>query len=89
MSENTKVTASHLRRAAIVYVRQSTLQQVERNHESTARPSPGSSTASTARPPADCHTPPVESNHCATTGTSTATSPSRTPPTNRKENCSP
>jgi DNA invertase Pin-like site-specific DNA recombinase len=37
MSENTKVTASHLRRAAIVYVRQSTLQQVERNRESTVR----------------------------------------------------
>ena len=32
-----KVTASHLRRAAVVYVRQSTLLQVERNRESTAR----------------------------------------------------
>jgi DNA invertase Pin-like site-specific DNA recombinase len=37
MSEVGKVTASHLRRAAIVYVRQSTLIQVERNRESTAR----------------------------------------------------
>jgi DNA invertase Pin-like site-specific DNA recombinase len=32
-----KVTASHLRRAAVVYVRQSTLAQVDRNRESTAR----------------------------------------------------
>jgi DNA invertase Pin-like site-specific DNA recombinase len=32
-----KVTASHLARAALVYVRQSTLSQVERNRESTAR----------------------------------------------------
>jgi DNA invertase Pin-like site-specific DNA recombinase len=32
-----KVTASHLRRAAVIYVRQSTLMQVERNTESTAR----------------------------------------------------
>ncbi len=32
-----KVTASQLRRAAVVYVRQSTLLQVERNRESTAR----------------------------------------------------
>ena len=32
-----KVTASHLGRAALVYVRQSTLSQVERNRESTAR----------------------------------------------------
>ncbi len=36
MSEG-KVTASHLRRAAMVYVRQSTLAQVDRNRESTAR----------------------------------------------------
>jgi DNA invertase Pin-like site-specific DNA recombinase len=36
MSES-KVTASHLGRAALVYVRQSTLSQVERNRESTAR----------------------------------------------------
>jgi DNA invertase Pin-like site-specific DNA recombinase len=36
MSEG-KVTASHLRRQAVVYVRQSTLAQVERNRESTAR----------------------------------------------------
>ena len=36
MSEG-KVTASHLARAALVYVRQSTLSQVERNRESTAR----------------------------------------------------
>jgi DNA invertase Pin-like site-specific DNA recombinase len=32
-----KVTPDHLRRAAVVYVRQSTLAQVERNRESTAR----------------------------------------------------
>jgi DNA invertase Pin-like site-specific DNA recombinase len=32
-----KVTASHLRRVAVIYVRQSTLAQVERNTESTAR----------------------------------------------------
>ena len=32
-----KVTTSHLRRAAVIYVRQSTLLQVERNRESTAR----------------------------------------------------
>jgi DNA invertase Pin-like site-specific DNA recombinase len=32
-----KVTASHLRRAAVIYVRQSTLAQVERNTESTMR----------------------------------------------------
>jgi hypothetical protein len=32
-----KVTVSHLRRAAMVYVRQSTLAQVDRNRESTAR----------------------------------------------------
>jgi DNA invertase Pin-like site-specific DNA recombinase len=32
-----KVTASHLRRTAVIYVRQSTLTQVERNTESTAR----------------------------------------------------
>ena len=32
-----KVTTSHLRRAAVVYVRQSTLAQVDRNRESTAR----------------------------------------------------
>jgi DNA invertase Pin-like site-specific DNA recombinase len=31
------VTASHLRRAAVIYVRQSTLAQVDRNRESTAR----------------------------------------------------
>lgn len=37
MSDNTKVTASHLRRAAVIYVRQSTLAQVDRNRESTAR----------------------------------------------------
>ena len=35
MSE--KITASHLSRAAVIYVRQSTLIQVERNTESTAR----------------------------------------------------
>src|SRR3954464_12217882 len=32
-----KVTPSQLRRSAVVYVRQSTLAQVERNRESTAR----------------------------------------------------
>jgi DNA invertase Pin-like site-specific DNA recombinase len=37
MSELGKVTASHLRRVAVIYVRQSTLAQVERNRESTAR----------------------------------------------------
>jgi DNA invertase Pin-like site-specific DNA recombinase len=36
MSELT-VTAAHLQRAAVVYVRQSTLAQVDRNRESTAR----------------------------------------------------
>lgn len=37
MSEPGKITASHLSRAAVIYVRQSTLAQVERNTESTAR----------------------------------------------------
>jgi DNA invertase Pin-like site-specific DNA recombinase len=37
MSSDGKITVSHLRRAAIVYVRQSTLGQVDRNRESTAR----------------------------------------------------
>ena len=37
MSEPGKVTASHRSRAAVIYVRQSTLVQVERNTESTAR----------------------------------------------------
>ena len=37
MSEHAKVTASHRSRAAVVYVRQSTLAQLERNAESTAR----------------------------------------------------
>jgi DNA invertase Pin-like site-specific DNA recombinase len=37
MSEHTKVTAAHRSRAAAVYVRQSTLAQLERNAESTAR----------------------------------------------------
>src|ERR1017187_7977897 len=37
MSESGKITASHLSRAALIYVRQSTLIQVERNTESTAR----------------------------------------------------
>ena len=32
-----KVTASHLRRPAVIYVRQSTLAQVEKNTESTMR----------------------------------------------------
>jgi len=37
MSEPGKITASHLSRTAVIYVRQSTLIQVERNTESTAR----------------------------------------------------
>ena len=37
MSESGKITSSHLSRAAVIYVRQSTLVQVERNTESTAR----------------------------------------------------
>jgi DNA invertase Pin-like site-specific DNA recombinase len=37
MSERGKVTEAHLRRRAVVYVRQSTLAQVERNVESAAR----------------------------------------------------
>jgi hypothetical protein len=36
MSES-KVTAAHLRRAAVVYVRQSTMAQLSRNRESTTR----------------------------------------------------
>jgi hypothetical protein len=46
----------------------------------------GSSTASTAAPPADCHTPPVGSRACGTTGASPAT---RTPQITRKETCAP
>jgi DNA invertase Pin-like site-specific DNA recombinase len=37
MSERGKVTEQHRRRRAVVYVRQSTLHQVERNQESSAR----------------------------------------------------
>src|SRR6266699_2853941 len=37
MSESGKITRSQLSRAAVIYVRQSTLVQVERNTESTAR----------------------------------------------------
>ena len=37
VSERSKLTASHLRRQAFVYVRQSSQAQVERNVESTAR----------------------------------------------------
>jgi DNA invertase Pin-like site-specific DNA recombinase len=37
MSEHSKITASHRARAAVIYVRQSTLSQLERNTESTAR----------------------------------------------------
>jgi DNA invertase Pin-like site-specific DNA recombinase len=37
MSDNSKVTAAHLRRLAVVYVRQSTTAQVEYNRESTER----------------------------------------------------
>ena len=36
MNEQTKVTADHLRKQAILYVRQSTLHQVKENRESTA-----------------------------------------------------
>ncbi len=37
MSEHSKITASHRSRVAVIYVRQSTLAQLERNSESTAR----------------------------------------------------
>lgn len=37
MSELNKITSDHLRRRAVVYVRQSSTTQVERNRESTAR----------------------------------------------------
>src|SRR5438132_4951715 len=37
MSDNSKITAAHLRRLALVYVRQSTAAQVEYNRESTER----------------------------------------------------
>ena len=37
MSESGKISASHLSRTAVIYVRQSTLIQVERNTESTTR----------------------------------------------------
>jgi DNA invertase Pin-like site-specific DNA recombinase/predicted DNA-binding transcriptional regulator AlpA len=37
MSENSKITTDHLRRCAVVYVRQSSSTQVENNRESTAR----------------------------------------------------
>ncbi|WP_247494775.1 recombinase family protein [Bradyrhizobium sp. 164] len=37
MNEQSKITAEHLRRCAIVYVRQSSTTQVEHNRESTAR----------------------------------------------------
>ena len=37
MSEPGKITDAHRSRAAVIYVRQSTLAQVERNTESTAR----------------------------------------------------
>jgi DNA invertase Pin-like site-specific DNA recombinase len=37
VSEREKLTASHLRRAAFIYPRQSTQAQLERNVESTAR----------------------------------------------------
>ena len=36
MSDNSKITTDHLRRGAIVYVRQSSSTQVENNRESTA-----------------------------------------------------
>ena len=37
MSELSKITSDHLRRRAVVYVRQSSSTQVEHNRESTAR----------------------------------------------------
>jgi hypothetical protein len=37
MSDTSKITAGHLRRQAMIYVRQSTPGQVEANRESTAR----------------------------------------------------
>ena len=37
MSERQKITDQHRRRRAVVYVRQSTAHQLERNHESRAR----------------------------------------------------
>ena len=37
MNDQGKITEQHLRRRAVVYVRQSTMTQVERNHESRAR----------------------------------------------------
>jgi hypothetical protein len=37
MSDSGKITSSHLSRTAVIYVRQSTLAQLERNTESTAR----------------------------------------------------
>ena len=37
MSDSGKITSSHRSRAAVIYVRQSTLIQLERNTESTAR----------------------------------------------------
>src|SRR5258708_3013726 len=37
MSESGKITSSHRSRAAVIYIRQSTLIQLERNTESTAR----------------------------------------------------
>ena len=37
MSQTTTVTADHLRRLAFLYVRQSSLQQVQDHQESTAR----------------------------------------------------
>ena len=37
MSEYPKITATHLRRAAVVYVRQSSASQLDRNRESTDR----------------------------------------------------
>ena len=37
MHEHTKITASHLARQAIVYLRQSSAAQVEHNRESTER----------------------------------------------------
>ena len=41
MSDSGKITGSHRSRAAVIYVRQSTLAQLERNTESTASPAAG------------------------------------------------
>jgi DNA invertase Pin-like site-specific DNA recombinase len=37
MTDTTKIKPTHIQRAAVVYVRQSTISQVEQHRESTAR----------------------------------------------------